>query len=341
MNKLTLKLRRLSRWDSWRHLPLKLRVRYVAPGRPRNFPCRIQIEATSKCNFRCESCSRGRDKNGGQHLAVEDFCRTLDWLPDRPDRVILSGIGEPLMNPRFFAMVDILAERDIRCEFYSNGSLLAPSVQQEILSRPNIDVICISCDGATAGTFESLRVGADFDLWQQSVGNFLAEAKQRRGHDLSVGANVVLSRRNLGEIRDIIRMVAKMGFNTVSILDPIPVDDVAASMCLSTEEFATLQRGELCRLADSLGLKMMLFLRRRGLMGKLIPRCVQPWEYVFIRANGDVAPCCAVYDSTKVAVVGNVFRQSFDEVWLGEPFRTYRQGSVSNTNPLCSICPYH
>ena len=29
------------------------------------------------------------------------------------------------MNPEFFSLVDVLAERGIKCEFYTNGTLLA------------------------------------------------------------------------------------------------------------------------------------------------------------------------------------------------------------------------
>ena len=167
--------------EAWRHVPLKLRVKYLAPARPRRFPNRIQIEATSKCNFRCVSCSHGRETGNGQHLAADDFHKILDRLPWRPQRVILSGIGEPLLNPQFFPMVNILAERDIRCEFYTNGSLLTPAVWPEIVSRTNIDVISISCDGARPSTFESLRVGGDFEGWRRSVGGFLAEAGRNAG----------------------------------------------------------------------------------------------------------------------------------------------------------------
>jgi radical SAM protein with 4Fe4S-binding SPASM domain len=341
MNKFVLKLRRLSRWDSWQRVPLKLRVRYINSARPRRLPNRIQIEATSKCNFRCACCSRAREKGGGQHLALEDFRKIMDWLPWRPERVILSGIGEPLMNPQFFPMVDVLAEKDIACTFYTNGSLLTPTLRQEILSRPNIDEISISCDGATANTFESLRVGADFEDWQRLVGGFLAEAKRQRPSDLRIGASAVINRQNLSEIGDIVRLTAKMGFDNLGILDPIPVDDVAASLCLSKEEFSNLRQGELCKLAEGLGLRIVLFLRHSPWLGKLIPRCMQPWEYMFIRANGNVAPCCAVFGSETGAVVGNVFRQTFPEIWHGDPFRAFRKSYASGKNALCRVCPYH
>ncbi len=139
---------KLSRWESWKRVPLRLMVSYVAPGRPRRFPRQLQIEATSRCNLCCPTCSHSRENDNGQHLSEGTFRRILDRLPWRPAKVILSGIGEPLTNPQFFSLVDILAERHIKCEFYTNGTLLTLRVRQAILSRGNIHTVNISCDGA-------------------------------------------------------------------------------------------------------------------------------------------------------------------------------------------------
>jgi MoaA/NifB/PqqE/SkfB family radical SAM enzyme len=222
--KLILALSKLGRFEAWKRLFLKLMVRYAAPERPRRFPIRIQIEATSKCNLCCPCCSHSREKGAGRHLAQEDLRRILDRLPRSPRRVVLSGIGEPLVNPEFFSLVDILAERGIQCEFYTNGTLLTPRVRQEILSRPNIDAISISCDGAEKATFERLRLGADFERWKQSARAFLAEAKRQRAGTLTIGMNLVVSNQNVGEMEDIIRLAAELGFDSVGIMHPIPVD---------------------------------------------------------------------------------------------------------------------
>ncbi len=339
--KLNFAFAKLLRLDSWKRAPLKIRVKFIAPERPRRFPITIQIEATSKCNLRCPSCSHSREKNAGQHLAEEDFRRILDCLPWSPKRVLLSGIGEPLINPRFFSLVDILAERNIQCEFFTNGTLLTPPATQAILARPNIRAISISCDGAEKATFENLRVGANFENWKKSVHALLTAAKQQRGRALNIGINVVLSKGNLKEIKDIIRMAANLGFDSVYVLQPIPVDDVGAALCPSPAELATLRQEELFDLARGLALNIQFFLHRAASLLKFMPRCMQPWEYVFIRANGDVAPCCAVFGSDKGAIMGNIFQQEFNAIWRGEPFQQFRKTSASGTNPLCRICPYY
>ena len=260
-------------------------MKSVSPERPRLFPDTIQIEATSRCNYRCPTCSHRQEQGGGQHLGTDDFRTILDRLPWQPQRVILSGIGEPLLNPEFCSMADILAERGTRCELYTNGSLLTPAVWPKILSRTNIDVIRISCDGAQAKTFESLRVGGHFDAWRQSVGGFLAEVREKCRHTLTVGtATVVVSRPNLAEIGDIIRLVAELGFDQISLLDAIPVDDVAAALCPSLAEVDGCP-ARTTALAKSLGLKMFCYLRSTPWRAAMLPGCTQPWEYVFIRAE--------------------------------------------------------
>ncbi len=214
-------------------------------------------------------------------------------------------------------------------------------MRQAILSRPNISAISVSCDGAEKATFENLRVGADFENWKQSVHEFLTAAKQQRGRTLSVGVNVVLSKGNIKEIRDIIRLAAKLGFDSVYILQPIPVDDIAAALCPSQTELSTVRQEDLFELAGGLGLNILFFFQRATSLLKFMPRCMQPWEYVFIRVNGDVAPCCAVFSSEKGAIMGNIFQQEFNAIWRGERFREFRRTSASGANALCRICPYY
>lgn len=300
----------------------------------------VQIEATSRCNLSCPSCSYSKEGTAGQHLTPENLRSILDSFPKRPEKVLLSGIGEPLLNPRFFELTDMLAQRNIRCSFFTNGTVLRPEFRREILSRNHIYAVSISCDGARKETFEALRRGANFEKWKEGVGQFIAEAKQRP-EPLKVTALVLVGSRNLAELPEIIRFVASLGFESASLLEPIPVDEEAASLCLGADQVSNLLKGELFGLARELKFRVDWCLRRPGRPPDAFVRCVMPWEYIFIRANGNVAPCCAVFGSDKGVVMGNIFRQPFKEIWRGEPFREFRRTCASGTNSLCRICPYY
>ena len=319
-------------------------VRYLDPARASRFPDTVQIEATSKCNLRCPLCSHSREKNAGRHLSGNELRTILDRLPWTPPEVRLSGIGEPLVNPDFFELVDILAERGIGCEFYTNGTLLGRQTTRDaILSRPNIRGLRISCDGASKGTFEAMRQGADFDAWRRSVQGFVAQAREHRAGTLGTGVITVLSRQNLKEIGDVIRLVADLGIDRVHIQDPMPIDEVAASWCPTPDEIREFHQheGELRALGKSLGVYASFRFRREESRRPIGIRCLQPWMYTFIRANGDVAPCCAVFGSDKGAVMGSLAREDFEATWRGNRYREFRTTCASGTNDLCLSCSYY
>lgn len=327
-------------WQRSKGLAFRLRIRYLSPERPRRSPELIQIEATSRCNLRCPICSHKTEGDSGRHLTVEEFQKILDHLPAHVARVRLSGIGEPLLNPHFFSLVDALAARGINCDFFTNGTLLTPLVRSEILSRRNIDQVIVSCDGAQKATFEACRLGADFDRWEQLVGDFLTEAKQQRGQTLSVIMSTVVSERNLNELEDIIRLAAELGLHAVHLRKLIAVDDTSAAMCPSQAELSAIRREALVGLGATLGIGVNCnFLGSRwDLSATGIPRCTSPWTFAFIRANGDVQPCSNLWDSHRAAVMGNLLQHEFAAIWYGDRFREYRRTCALGTNPLCSGC---
>ncbi|MCB9833193.1 MAG: SPASM domain-containing protein [Planctomycetes bacterium] len=63
--------------------------------------------------------------------------------------------------------------------------------------------------------------------------------------------------------------------------------------------------------------------------------CQFAWRQVFINISGDVAPCC----HQNRPVVGNVFRQDWDEIWNGEEYRALRRGlHDGQPRPYCASC---
>jgi MoaA/NifB/PqqE/SkfB family radical SAM enzyme len=48
-----------------------------------------------------------------------------------------------------------------------------------------------------------------------------------------------------------------------------------------------------------------------------------------------------LFGSDKAAVMGNLLRQEFGEIWRGDRFREFRRRSASGANALCRVCPYY
>ena len=51
--------------------------------------------------------------------------------------------------------------------------------------------------------------------------------------------------------------------------------------------------------------------------------CTRPFEWFAVLDNGDVSPCCPPWiDGYRI---GNLYKQSVDEVWNGEKAQAFRE----------------
>lgn len=324
-----------------RYPVMRAKIKRLNPETALAYPEIVQIEASSNCNLRCPTCSLSREVNPGRHLTVEELRGILDRLPFQPASVSLNGIGEPLMNPNFMGLVDLLAERKIACSFFTNGTLLTPRLRGAILSRGNVRYVGISCDGASKAVFEQLRFGAKFETWKEYVSAFVASAHARTPHPIQTVMSTVASKGNRNGLKDIVDLAARLGFQAVQFADVMPNDPVAESLALSAADWAAVNTPELIRYGRERNVGVSANSKRAGVPPRARLRCFQPWEYMMISVEGDILPCCAIIGSDQASVMGNLFRQSFDAIWTGSQFRAFRRTSAEGNNPICSMCPYY
>ncbi len=87
-----------------------------------------QIEVTTKCNLHCRYCPHGKMTRKKEHMSMETYESAIKWVEyfdsqGTQTEVSLTGIGEPLMHPRFLEMVGMLRDvYDGPILFSTNGS---------------------------------------------------------------------------------------------------------------------------------------------------------------------------------------------------------------------------
>src|SRR5215211_2247775 len=91
-------------------------------------PTYLQVEPVGQCNLRCRMCPIQFRRDGPPHgppafMRFEDFVRLLDQFPGLRE-LQLQGLGEPMMHPRFFDMVELAASRGIKVGTNTNLTLL-------------------------------------------------------------------------------------------------------------------------------------------------------------------------------------------------------------------------
>jgi len=142
-------------------------------GRPLT-PIVVEFDCTTACNLRCGHCvSKGLLRGeyfDGQELS--DYADALHRMDTRA--VILTGGGEPLMNPHFDAFAAKLKAYRFRIGLITNGVLL----HEHFDTLREFDWVRLSMDAATDGTFFQQKGRHVFDAVQQNIAAF-AKVKGR------------------------------------------------------------------------------------------------------------------------------------------------------------------
>src|SRR3954469_2563506 len=91
----------------------------------------LQMEPVGQCNLKCEMCpvvfrEDGPASGAPAFLSMEVFQKTIGEF-SHLDELHLQGLGEPLMHPRFFDMVEWAAARGIRVSTNTNLTVLSPA----------------------------------------------------------------------------------------------------------------------------------------------------------------------------------------------------------------------
>jgi MoaA/NifB/PqqE/SkfB family radical SAM enzyme len=261
-----------------------------------NIEC-LQIEPTTRCNFRCGFCV-GRSMEQSD-LDIDLFTRTLDQFPS-VQHLELQGEGEPLMHPRFFDMVAIARARGVRVSFISNGSWFTPAHIERILEG-GVEKISVSLESADAEAFRAIR-GGKLEKVIAGLEALMSERNRRGLAKPAVGFSVTLMRRTRGHLPAILALYRRLGLDGGFSAQPLQHMAAYRSIYDASMREETLDAAE----ADA-RLLNLLVRTQRGTMGfydvlmagwrPASKKC--PWleKGLYVDRNGGFSPCCMIKET--------------------------------------------
>jgi radical SAM protein with 4Fe4S-binding SPASM domain len=323
-------------------------------------PAYVQIEPVGQCNLRCQMCAIQFRQDGPPYgppafMRFETFTRTVDGLEGALRELHLQGLGEPMMHPQFFDMVAYTTGKGIRVTTNSNLTLLNARRAARCVES-GLDCIHVSLDGATAGTYERIRVRAHFDRVLRNL-ELLLETKRRHASATPhLRLVMVVMRQNLHELPEIVRLAHRWTFESVFVQHLChdfgeetlparyrPMRDFVQEQTLLEEDPDRIERyfGEARTVAGELGIELRLPRTRprphpAGTPGP--ERCSWPWSGGYISYQGLVMPCCMVSTPDRINF-GNAAERGFDAVWNSAEFGAFRERLASDEPPdICRSC---
>src|SRR6266567_6968686 len=119
-------------------------------------PVCLYLETTNRCNLLCTTCPRtfeALEPPGDMDWAL--FTAIVDQFP-KIARVVLHGVGEPMMVRTLPRMVRYLKDRGTYVLFNTNGTLLTERKGRELIAA-GLDELRVSLDAAEPKAFLAVR----------------------------------------------------------------------------------------------------------------------------------------------------------------------------------------
>ncbi len=279
--------------------------------------------------------------------------------------------GEPLMHPQIENVIRLIKDAGSTIDTPTNGTLLKENAA--MLVETGFDSIRVSIDGPQKVN-DSQRGKGSYEKAMAGI-EALNEEKQKAGVEKPyIGIlytvtpatyeyleEFLINEVNLSAINTVTIQIEnfitdKIGENYAHFLKDnfnITNDKNWRGLIRSTEDFREINTKEIETQVDKIKKKYKelgksviclpptytvenlnaYFSANWNEMIDKYSACPVPWLSCDITANGDVAPCHVFYD----LIMGNLQKQSFEEIWNGENYKIFRD--YMKEKKLMSICP--
>ena len=295
-------------------------------------PFLVSYSITSRCNLACRHCySESSEEAGRDDLSTEESLRLIDDMAGWGIGLLIFDGGEPLCRADFFQVAGYASAKGIRTVIGSNGTMIDRATARRLLDT-GIRSVAISIDGADAETH---------DFFRGKVGAFaeaLRGASACRAEGLAFQFNVVIRKRTLPQLAEILRLATENGAEAIELFDIIPAGrakrecqdevltiderrEVMEWLAESQIDYPIVIRVPACPMYP-------LVLKQKSIQPKHIPLealsripyyrkgCAagMPFGYLVIRANGQLNPCMLLHTD-----LGSVREKNIRQIWEQSP----------------------
>lgn len=280
---------------------------------PSDFPGRVTLELTNKCNISCTFCPRKiMEKNlGSMDLSLAK--RLLDEISGHlPVSLVPFFRGEPLLHPDWYEILRYAKMQGIGpLQFTTNATLMDKDVARALIDL-QLDFISFSLDTVDPDLYEQTRRGSDYNIVHDNI-LYLLQLKYKHCCCFpEVQISAVDTPLHHAKLDDFVSYW-RPKVDRVRIYIEHSQDGNPGSIALPLPEF-----------------------ERRLPCYKLFTDMVIYW-------NGEVSLCNHDWNRLGSDRLGDVNKQTIAEVWCSEKYNELRSlhqaGNVQNIHP-CTFCDH-
>ena len=279
-------------------------------------------------------------------LSFDNFRYIVDQFPVL-ERVVLHGLGEPLLNKDLPLMIKYLKARGTYVLFNSNGILLNTKRGQALIDA-GLDEYRLSMDGATRETYARVRGVDAFEKIWRNVRAFIAMQKEQNARRPVVSLWFTAMKENLHDLPGLIDLATESGIREVYLQRLVYFEEGMAHSKQALFRRATGEELELVHRCEQTCKERGITFKAAGMVtpteslvrdfgDRPWSGCQRPYTLTYITSSGNVLSCCFAPFGHKSAkeyreerVLGNAFEEPIEAIWHGERYEAFRRAFESD-----------
>lgn len=292
---------------------------------PLDTPIAIGIEASSFCNLHCSYCAHGVENPMAkeQFMTIETFKKAIDSLTafeSKVKNIVFALNGEPLMHQQLAYMIEYIKKKDVseKATVFTNAILLSAQCSEALIDA-GLDILRVSIQGVSDDRYLQLcGVKANYNDIVENV-RYFYNYRNKKKSKCHIFVKIVDQSFQTPDDQE------KFYRDFGDICDQISVETIVP-MRLEVE-YDEEEISKHCNLLKQEVSKSDV--------------CAQPFYAMYVKANGNVVPCC-ISDSSNL-VLGNVEQIGLRDIWLGEKLKDFRKQQLLKKrydNSVCQYCNY-
>jgi MoaA/NifB/PqqE/SkfB family radical SAM enzyme len=322
-------------------------------------PVCLYLEVTNRCNLLCTTCPRTFEELEPEaDMSWELFTRIVNGVTSLK-RVVLHGVGEPMLVKNLPQMVRYLKDRGVYVLFNTNGTLLTEQNGQALIDA-GLDEMRVSLDAADASVFKMVRGKDMFDRIVTNLRRFRHMQAQQGLETPRVSMWLTGLRETLDQLDNFVRLADSINVREIYLQRMVFFTDNSHGLARAESalfEKTTESEEEVIQRAVTLATSLGVSFNASGAtepgtsIKKRAPEtksdtpwsiCRRPWTLMYFTATGRALPCCIApfsmhgYESF---TLGDASQQTLREIWNGPQYQDFRSKLMTTDPPqACANC---
>jgi len=302
----------------------------------------INLELSNLCNLNCGFCLRRAydDEGKNQIMKLELLERILPEL-NQLEMIDLTGWGEPMAHPKFELCLEKIRKNFAGfLSLTSNGTLLDERKIQALIDA-QVNTICFSLDASSSTVYQARR-GGDWEKVEKAILELVKKREQSQDRLPKIYASYLLMRSYLADLYPFAQKMAEWGIDGIlfqqmgGVFRREDLKEITYSGYYG-EDFPDEELfQEIEKIQADFQAKLEVIFPERIYSQKQGGCGAFSLTQLFIKANGEVSPCCALGYSVQLLnrkkelvlfpskIFGNIKEKSLWEVWQSDSARAFR-----------------